>query len=165
MSSVTKYRCESDSVQVPWGKDEKYFEKRVKRVWKCWKGSDSFTILFFWNNYFFFFFFFLPCPLLGKLRERLKKVKYFFQKNSITNFFSWDIEEIEWSKCSLLFKLYLLLNFLSVLQKKLYYSLSTRKKERKNRVLLMIFSFSTIKGVLLVLVLYCFFVFRKESYW
>ena len=34
------YRFETDSKQVPWGKDEKDFEKRVKSAWNCWKGSD-----------------------------------------------------------------------------------------------------------------------------
>ena len=30
---------ETDSKQVPWGKDEKDFEKRVKSVWTRWKES------------------------------------------------------------------------------------------------------------------------------
>lgn len=57
IASVTKYRCESDSVQVPWGKDEKNSEKRVQSVWNCWKGSDSFTIVF--QNLFFLYFYFI----------------------------------------------------------------------------------------------------------
>jgi len=30
----------TDSEQVPWGKDEKNFEKRVKSAWNCWEGTD-----------------------------------------------------------------------------------------------------------------------------
>ena len=33
-------KWETDSEQVPWGKDAKDSEKRVKRTWSCWKGSD-----------------------------------------------------------------------------------------------------------------------------
>ena len=104
----------------------------LKREWKACEIAEKeaiplqscfFEIIIF--AFFSFFYFILYWVTWEKV---IKKVKYFFQKNSITNFFSWDIEEIEWSKCSLLCKLYLLLNFLSVLQKKLYYSLSTRKK-------------------------------------
>ena len=31
---------ETDSKQVPRGKDQKNSEKRVKRTWSCWKGSN-----------------------------------------------------------------------------------------------------------------------------
>jgi len=31
---------ETDSEKVPWGKDEKDSEQRVKRIRNCWKGSD-----------------------------------------------------------------------------------------------------------------------------
>ena len=47
ISSVTKYRCDTDSEQVPWGKDEKDFEKRVKSMWNCWKGSNVTLIWLF----------------------------------------------------------------------------------------------------------------------
>ena len=33
--SKAKYWRETDSKQVPWGKDEKNFEKRVKSTWNC----------------------------------------------------------------------------------------------------------------------------------
>ena len=31
---------ETDSAQVPWGKDEKNSEKRVQRAWSCWNGRN-----------------------------------------------------------------------------------------------------------------------------
>ena len=35
-SGKAKYSRETDSEQVPWGKDEKNFEKRVKSTWNRW---------------------------------------------------------------------------------------------------------------------------------
>jgi len=43
--SKAKYLWETDSEQVPWGKDEKYSEKRVKRAWSCWNGRDLRRVL------------------------------------------------------------------------------------------------------------------------
>ena len=55
ISSVTKYGVDPDSEQVPWGKDEKDFEKRVKSMWNCWKGSNVtfLSFLFFFYSIFF----------------------------------------------------------------------------------------------------------------
>jgi hypothetical protein len=39
MSSKAKYRPETDSAQVEWSKDEKHFEKRVKKYVKLLKGK------------------------------------------------------------------------------------------------------------------------------
>lgn len=39
VSSKAKYWWETDSEQVPWGKDEKNFEKRVKKYLKLLKGK------------------------------------------------------------------------------------------------------------------------------
>ena len=39
-SPKATYKCETDSKQVPWGKHEKDFEKRVKSAWNCWTGSE-----------------------------------------------------------------------------------------------------------------------------
>ncbi len=39
VSSKAKYRRETDSEQVPWGKDEKNFEKRVKKDLKLLRGK------------------------------------------------------------------------------------------------------------------------------
>ena len=42
-SSKAEHRFETDSKQVPWGKGEKDFEKRVKSAWNCWKGTPADT--------------------------------------------------------------------------------------------------------------------------
>jgi hypothetical protein len=41
MSSKAKYWPETDSAQVEWSKDEKHFEKRVKKYVKLLKGKRS----------------------------------------------------------------------------------------------------------------------------
>jgi len=45
-------RRKTDSAQVPWGKDAKNFEKRVKSTWNCWEGSvwGSYSFLWFRIN-------------------------------------------------------------------------------------------------------------------
>ena len=40
-SAKAKYGRETDSEQVPWGKDEKNFGKKVKRAWNYQKGSET----------------------------------------------------------------------------------------------------------------------------
>ena len=44
LSSKAKYWLETDRKQVPWGKGEKDFGKRVKSVWNRWEGSE-------WNQF------------------------------------------------------------------------------------------------------------------
>ena len=41
LSPKATYECETDSKQVPWGKHEKDFEKRVNSAWNCWTGSEG----------------------------------------------------------------------------------------------------------------------------
>ena len=36
-----KYIIETDSKQVPWGRYENDFEKRIKRAWNCWAESKQ----------------------------------------------------------------------------------------------------------------------------
>ena len=44
ISFKIQYSFETDSTQVPWGKNEKDFEKRVKSTWNRWRGSE-------WDQY------------------------------------------------------------------------------------------------------------------
>ena len=45
VSSKAKYWWETDSEQVPWGKDEKNFEKRVKKYLKLLRGKRWKSVL------------------------------------------------------------------------------------------------------------------------
>ena len=48
---------ETDSAQVPWGKDEKNSEKRVQRAWSCWNGRNLIAkkINYFYSDEILFF--------------------------------------------------------------------------------------------------------------
>ena len=49
--SEAKHWWETDSEQVPWGKDEKNSEKRVQRAWSCWNGRNLIYYAFIRNNW------------------------------------------------------------------------------------------------------------------
>ncbi len=91
ISSVTKYVCDTDSEQVPWGKDEKNFEKRVKSMWNCWKGSKltNLFVIFFFFCFIFLVFLFLSYQRQWRIgvnnqkkeKNKLKASQLFWNKS------------------------------------------------------------------------------------